>query len=144
MKYLILTEGECELGLINVLLEKNMMIYSFDDLVYERAYHERQLTDKIKERINSLPYDEKITIIRIGDKLTDSINIPPEYKEKIVEQIKVCTKPEFEILHIIHKKKINEFIHRKTEIYASEYLKSIDKTYKKTRDYNYNYFNSPK
>lgn len=142
MKYLILTEGYSELGLIDVLLEKKMLIYDLENLVYEQAHQGRQIDDVIKEKINSLPYNEKVAVVRIGDKLSDTIIIPKELKGKIIQEIKVCTKPEFEILHIIHRKKFKEYLSVKTEMKPCEFLRTLDKRYTKSYKYNYDYFNN--
>ncbi len=40
-------------------------------------------------------------MIRIGDKFNDKLRIPPEYRQRIVEVRKYCTKPELEMLLII-------------------------------------------
>ena len=39
--------------------------------------------------------------MRIGDKLSDQLTIPKEYKGKIKDVKKYCTKPELEMLLII-------------------------------------------
>lgn len=56
--------------------------------------------------------------------------------------MKVCIKPEFEILHLIHLDKIEYYQKHKSNKKASQYLMEIDKEYEKTYEYNYNYFNN--
>lgn len=34
MKYLVMTEGTCELGMIEALIEKNIFKYNLSDLLY--------------------------------------------------------------------------------------------------------------
>ena len=84
---------------------------------------------------------KKIDIYRIGDKFTDKLTIPENVKRKINDVINVCTKPEFEILHIINSGHYNDFIKQKSVKKPSEYYKEIDKHYNKTYEYQYSYFN---
>ncbi len=141
MKYLIMTEGTCEQALLNVLIEKEIFFVSIDELVYKEIHHARQLKPQIIEKINQLSPNEKITIIRVGDKLNDFFPIPKDIKKRVIEEIKICIKPEFEILHLIQHDKFEHYQKHKSNKKASEYLMEIDKTYKKSYEYNYAYFN---
>ena len=72
-----------------------------------------------------------------------NLKIPEEIEDRIEENIKVCIKPEFEVLHLIYKEKIDDYIGKyKSLKKASEYLNQIDKKYQKTYDYNYDFFDS--
>ena len=142
MKYLIMTEGTCEKALFDVLLEKNILNYTLADLVYEEIYHARQIDGALLEKINQLPIREQVTIIRVGDKLSDELEIPDEITEKICEVKKVLIKPEFEILYILYLGKYEEYLKIKTSMKASEYLKSIDRKYNKSSRKNYDFFTS--
>ena len=44
-------------------------------------------------------------MLRIGDKLGDELKIPREYKGKIKDIRKYCTKPELEMLLLISENK---------------------------------------
>lgn len=143
MKYLIMTEGTCELALMHVLIEKGIFKIPVESFLYEKIYHVRQINGKLIEKIETLSSKEKITIIRIGDSLIDELKIPEEIEDRIEEKIKVCIKPEFEVLHLIYKEKIDDYIGKyKSLKKASEYLNQIDKKYQKTYDYNYDFFDS--
>lgn len=48
-------------------------------------------------------------VLRIGDKLGDELKIPREYKGKIKDIRKYCTKPELEMLLLISENKDAEF-----------------------------------
>lgn len=53
--------------------------------------------------------DDKVTILRVGDKLSDRFTIPREYKEKIKNVQKICTLPELEMLIIINEGDYSEY-----------------------------------
>ena len=143
MKYVIMTEGTCEKALIDVLINKDLFKIPVESLLYEEIFQARQIKGSLLEKINQLPYDEKIIIIRVGDKLSDNLAIPEEIQNKIEKQLKICIKPEFEILHLIHKNKANSYINKhKSCEKPSEFLHNIDCEYEKSYEYNYNYFNS--
>lgn len=143
MKYVIMTEGTCEKALMDVLIKKEILNIPVESLLYEEVFHARQIKGKLLEKIYQLPYQEKIFIIRIGDTLTDELDVPDDLEDRVEEKIKICIKPEFEILHLIYKGKLDEYIKKhKTSAKPSEYLSQIDKEYKKAYGYNYKYFDS--
>lgn len=143
MKYLIMTEGTCEKALIDVLIKKGIFSLPIELLLYEQVFHARQIKNSIIERINQLPVNEKICIIRIGDTLTDELYIPVEIRERVEGSMKICIKPEFEILHLIQKQEDLNYIRKyKSKLKASEYLYQIDCDYEKSYDYNYDFFDS--
>lgn len=113
-KYLIMCEGPNELEIIKILLENNKMIFSYDDLLNLTPYHARQIqgSSVVKNALNM--YSGDIKVLRIGDKLSDKLKIPPDYKKQIIEVSKYCTKPELELLLIISENLENEFIKLKS------------------------------
>lgn len=143
MKYLVMTEGTCEKALIDVLIKKGLFSLSIESLLYEQIFHARQIKNSIIERINQLPVSEKICIIRIGDTLTDELDIPNDIRDRVESCRKICIKPEFEILHLIYKKEDSNYIKKyKSKLKASEYLYQIDCNYEKSYDHNYDFFDS--
>lgn len=138
-----MTEGTCEKALIDVLIEKGLFSISVESLLYEQIFHARQIKVSLIERINQLPVYEKICIIRIGDSLTDELYISEEIKDRVEKCVKICIKPEFEILHLIHKKEDSKYLKKyKSRFKASEYLFNIDCNYEKSYNYNYDFFDS--
>ena len=77
---------------------------------------------------------EQVEILRIGDKFSDKLDIPKEYKEKISSVKKYCTKPELEMLLIISEGKTKEFekvkSRMKAKIFAKGNIKCGKKSYK--------------
>ena len=142
MKYIIMTEGTCEKAFIDVIIDKDLFVFPIKCLLYEQIFHARQINQKLIEKINQLPANEKITIIRIGDKLSNKLLIPEEIENKVVKCLKICIKPEFEILHLIFQKEDSKYIRNyKSKFKPSEYLHSIDCKYEKSYEYNYSFFN---
>ena len=76
-------EGPNELAIIKLLLENNKFKFTYDDLVTLTPFHARQLTSStaIKTALNI--YQGKFVIYRIGDTLTDKLQIPREYANRI-------------------------------------------------------------
>ena len=73
---LIMTEGADELSFMQVLLDRNLLKYSKEELLMESIYHSRQINGEITGYIQLLPSDDTVTIYRVGDKLTDKVKIP--------------------------------------------------------------------
>lgn len=144
MKYLVMTEGTCELGMLNALLENNMLFFDYDDLLFEDIYHARQLTDRLLLMIDQLGPEAEINIIRVGDKLSDILVIPPDYKNIITKEYKVCTKPELEMMFIVNEGYAKDYSKHKSKMKPSEYYKSKNSKYQKTKIYYSDYFSQLK
>lgn len=101
MKYLMMCEGPNELEIIRMLLEHDKLIFRIDDLLNLVPYHARQITSSgaVKTALNL--YLGEVCVLRIGDKLGEALKIPTQYKERIIDVRKYCTKPELEMLLII-------------------------------------------
>ncbi len=109
MKYLIMCEGPNELEIIRMLLEHDKLIFTEDDLLNLVPYHARQIGNNATVKIALNLYHGDVQVLRIGDKLNDELKIPREYKEKIKDIKKYCTKPELEMLLIISENIDSEY-----------------------------------
>ena len=106
---LIMCEGPNEKAIIDMLLEADCLKFSRDDLLGLNPYHARQIgkSGMVMGELNQ--YSGKVTVIRVGDTLTDKLTIPRDYKDQIEKEYKVCTKPEIEMLLIIAEGMESEF-----------------------------------
>ncbi|MBR5677050.1 MAG: hypothetical protein IKX20_02815 [Paludibacteraceae bacterium] len=124
MKRLILCEGSNELTLINILLENNALIFSEDDLIGLTAYHARQIKTNAQVRLALNLYNgNDVTVMRVGDKQTDRLIIPTDFKEKICEVEKYCTLPELEMLLIISENLVKEYEKVKSTVKPKAFAK---------------------
>ncbi len=108
--------------------------------MYEQIFHGRQISSDQKQIIfalNNIDFNEKVTIIRVGDKLTDKLKIPKVFRPKIVNCIDICTIPEIEILIIIKENLLKAFNKSKGKpcIFCAENIKGYSKKYKYFKDY---------
>lgn len=101
MKHLIMCEGPNELEIIRILLENDLLVFNEDDLLGLTPYHARQIKTSAQVRTELNLYPGEVKILRVGDKQSDVLKIPSEYKDKITAVEKYCTKPELEMLLII-------------------------------------------
>lgn len=99
-KLLIMCEGPNEREIINILLSHDYLKFTEDDLLGLTPYHARQIKTSAQVRTELNIYPGKVKILRIGDKQSDKLIIPTEYKNKIASIEKYCTKPELEMLFI--------------------------------------------
>ena len=100
-KLLIMCEGANERELINILLSYGCLKFTEDDLLGLTPYHARQIKTSAQVRTELNIYPGKVKVLRIGDKQSDKLIIPTEYREKITSVEKYCTKPELEMLFIL-------------------------------------------
>ena len=117
-------EGPNELTLIDILLKNNALIFSEDDLLGLTAYHARQIRTNAQVRMAlNMYFGNDVTVMRVGDKQSDRLSIPSEYKEKIYKVEKYCTLPELEILLIISEGLVKEFEKRKSTVKPKMFAK---------------------
>ena len=75
--------------------------------------------------------------------MKDKLKIPSQLmKEKIKNEIKICTLPEFEILFILNENLYDEYLKSKSSLKPSEYYKKKNKSFNKTRKFVNDYFST--
>ncbi len=125
-KLLIMCEGSNEKTIIEILLENNLLKFTQDDLLGLTPFHARQITKSAQVRTELNQYPGKVDILRIGDKQSDKLAIPGDYKGKIENVTKFCTKPELEILLIITAGLYKDFDKVKSNnVSAKEFAKAF-------------------
>ncbi|MBR4206605.1 MAG: GNAT family acetyltransferase [Clostridia bacterium] len=134
MKRLIMCEGPNELTLINILLENDALVFSEDDLLGLTAYHARQIKTNAQVRLALNLYDgNDVTVMRVGDKQTDRLLIPADFKDKIYEVEKYCTLPELEMLLLISEDLVKEYEKVKStvrpKVFAKEHIRCNRRRY---------------
>lgn len=139
---LIMTEGTTELHFLNILLERGLLCFRKEELLFERIYASRQIDGLLEQKIQSLNVDSDVTIIRVGDKLTDELKKPKNIKNKIENVIDVKTTPEFEILFLIHENLYNDYEKKKSKLKEkpSQYYRRKHSDYRKDKEYIERYF----
>ena len=123
MRYLIMCEGANEKKIIDMLLENKKLIVSEDDLLGQITYHARQIKKSPMVMGQLRIYGGDVEIWRIGDKQTDKLDIPLEFKSKIKKVTKFCTLPELEILLILSEKKFKEYEKGKSQKHPKDFAK---------------------
>lgn len=123
MKYLIMCEGPNEKKIIDILLEHNKLIITPDDLVGREVYHARQIKTSPVVKTQLSMYGDEVEVWRIGDKQTDILSIPSEYKKQIKKVTKYCTLPELEILLILSEKMFKEYEKTKSQKHPKQFAK---------------------
>ena len=123
MKYLIMCEGSNEKKIIDMLLENGKLKVSADDLLGRITYHARQIKKSPMVMGQLRIYGGDVEVWRIGDKQTDKLDIPVEFRTQIKKVTKYCTLPELEILLILSEKKIKEYEKGKSQKHPKEFAK---------------------
>ena len=116
-------EGSNELEIMRILLNNDKLIFGEDELIGLTPYHARQLSNsQVRTELNMYPRND-VLVMRIGDVQNDTFKIPNDYKKKIVEVRKYCTKPELEMLLIISEGLVLEFDKIKSKMSPKEFAK---------------------
>lgn len=123
MKLLIMCEGPNELEVMKILLENNCLSFTSDDLLGLVPYHARQIATSSAVKVALNIYAGPVKVLRIGDNQTDKLKIPVEYKDKVMEIEKYCTKPELEMLLIIAENLDSEYEKVKSTMKPKAYAK---------------------
>lgn len=145
MKILVMCEGSNEETLVNLLLKNNKLKFTIDDLIGLKPYNIRQLKHPfIKTELKH--YNEPILIYRIGDKQTDKLVIPKELNKIVLKEniYKYCTKPELEIMLIIHENMIKEFnkSNRTPKSFAKDKIKLNGRKYDQSNEFLESYYSN--
>ena len=132
MKYLIMCEGPNELEILRLLLEHKKLIFAEDDLLNLVPYHARQIDNNAAVKTALNLYHGDVEILRIGDKLNDTLKIPKNYKDRIKSIRKYCTKLELEMLLIISENLDSAFEKVKSKVSPKAFSKE-NIVYNRTR-----------
>lgn len=133
-KLLVMCEGPNEKKIMDILLDNNRLIFSRDDLLGLNVYHARQINKSAQVRTELNIYPGEVEVLRIGDKQSDKLVIPKDYKGKITNVSKYCTKPELEMLLIIAEGLVKEYEKVKSDVSPKEFAKEHIKCGKKSYD----------
>lgn len=123
-RILIMCEGPNEKKIMDILISNNCLYFTEDDLLGLTTFHARQISSSGQVRAELNQYPGKVDVFRIGDTQSDELTIPKDYKEKIGEVKKFCTKPELEILLIIAEGLYSEYDKVKSTVKAKTFAKN--------------------
>lgn len=145
MKRLIMCEGSNELAVVNILLENDALIFTEDDLLGLTPYHARQIKNNTQvQTALSMYFGNDVLVMRIGDKQTDRLLIPADFKEKICETVKYCTLPELEMLLIISEGFVREYEKVKSSVrpkaFAKEHIRCGGRRYDNSSQFYRDYY----
>lgn len=136
-----MTEGSTEKAFIDLLLEKNMLVFKKNELLMEQVFHSRQIKGELIGYIQMIENEDTISIYRIGDKLSDKLKIPQSIlSTKIKDKNDVCTLPEFEILFILNEGLLDEYMKNKSNKKPSDFYKEKNNNYNKQSSFITEYF----
>lgn len=114
-------EGGAEKTIIELLLDSNSLIFSYDDLLEGEILRCRKARDFETQYLRKY-FNEKVTVLRILDSRRERFAWSKAYAHK-VDVINVVTAPEIEMLVILSKNKYKEF--KGSNLKPSEYCKSF-------------------
>lgn len=147
MMRLIMCEGPNELEIMMILIRYNKLIFGEDDLIGLTPYHARQIESnaQVRTELNMYPGHD-VLVMRVGDVQNETFRIPEDYKEKITEVKKYCTKPELEMLLIISEGLVSEFEKTKSSVspkaFAKKHIKCGRKKYDNSTQFYTDYYGS--
>ncbi len=147
MMRLIMCEGPNELEIMRILIRYNKLIFGEDDLIGLTPYHARQIESnaQVRTELNMYPGHD-VLVMRVGDVQNETFRIPEDYKEKITEVKKYCTKPELEMLLIISEGLVSEFEKTKSSVspkaFAKKHIKCGRRKYDNSTQFYTDYYGS--
>ena len=140
-------EGPNELEIMRILIRYNKLIFGEDDLIGLTPYHARQIESnaQVRTELNMYPGHD-VLVMRVGDVQNETFRIPEDYKEKITEVKKYCTKPELEMLLIISEGLVSEFEKTKSSVspkaFAKKHIKCGRRKYDNSTQFYTDYYGS--
>lgn len=100
-------EGAAEQAIIELLLDANKLIFSYDDLLEGEVLRCRSGKNFEEQHLRK-GFTEKITVVRILDSHREQFRLSRAYAHKI-QVINVVTAPEIEMLVIFNENKYDEY-----------------------------------
>lgn len=130
-------EGNAEREILEILLDNEMLEFSWDNLLDNEISKYRKAKD-FQKRYLGRSFKRKITVYRFLDSRSEKFNLGLVYKNK-ADVIDVITAPEIEMLIIFNENKYKDF--KKSGLKPSVYCKQILKMRKvKEHDFMKDYF----
>lgn len=116
-------EGSAERAIIKLLLDKDKLIFNWDDLLDGEILRCRG-AKKFEEQHLRKGFSEKITVLRVLDSRRENFTLSKAYAGKI-DVVNVITAPEIEMLVIFAEGQYNEYKKsgKKPSIFCKENLK---------------------
>src|SRR5574344_1373684 len=103
---LLLVEGKGERALYSVLLERDLLVFPINEVLGHEVFNCRQIKNdpKIQYLIKAINEEDKVEVIRIGDKLNEKFHkVPREIERKVISGTNdYHIKPELEMLLICY------------------------------------------
>lgn len=112
-------EGSAEQAIIELLLEKNRLIFDKNQLIEGEIIRCRDARSFEKKYLNK-EFLDKITIVRVLDSRREKFNLSKVYLDKI-NVVNIITAPEIEMLIVIKENKYTQF--KNANIKPSEFCK---------------------
>ncbi len=116
-------EGGAETAIINMLVERNLLIFSREQMLDEDVIRCRS-GKEFENRYLRKGFESKITVLRILDSHSEKFKLNLAYKDK-VDVIKVVTAPEIEMLIILAEGKYKDYIKKQRIMKPSIYCKQV-------------------
>lgn len=117
----LIPEGQSEHTYLNILLDDDRLIFSRDDLLRQEVLHRENFSGSVFTRNHlRLNYPQKLNVIIVCDS-KKTFKIKPPYNEKLHTPVYVLTRPEIEMLQIIHFDLWKEF-QKRSNVKPSTFL----------------------
>jgi|LSQX01.1.fsa_nt_gb hypothetical protein len=121
-------EGSAEKAIIEILLDNNMLIFTYDDVIDKTmpilSGRYRCATTFESELLTKDYGGKSIAVYYIHDKATENFKISRKYR-KLIRYTSCVTRPEVEMLYIISIGEYGEYKRKYSNIKPSSYVKNI-------------------
>ncbi|WP_276804062.1 N-6 DNA methylase [Lactobacillus hominis] len=125
----IITEGNTERAIIDVLLAHDALKFNRQDMLQEEIIRCRN-GKRFARQFLDKSFDRKICVYRILDSRAENFNVPKAYERKISEIINLTTRPEIEILFILYHHDYQRYTNgnfAKPSIYVKDNYNDLNK-----------------
>ena len=103
----VICEGAAEEAVIDLLLDKHLLIFEREELLEESIIRCRN-AKSFENRYLRKSFDDKISVLRILDSRKERFNLSKEYSDK-VDVVNIITAPEIEMLIIHAENKYDQY-----------------------------------
>ena len=100
--YALIAEGGSEQAVLEILIENNLLVFPKEQIFKEQVLRTRAASSFQKKHLQQGLGNTKLIVYRILDSRGENFNLSAPYRNKVQEVIDLLTRPEFEMLFIIH------------------------------------------
>jgi hypothetical protein len=121
--YALIAEGGSEHAILDVLIKHDLLVFRRDQILKEKVLRNRSGKSFQNEHLRQGFGSQQLIVYRVLDSKGENFKLSPAYRPKVKAVIDLRTRPEIEMLFVIHFGDYAKFCRVKSNVKPSEFAK---------------------